>query len=74
VNQKKRITDGQFVEQLLKKGMQARVAKRLKISKSMVSQVASRKKRSKRVEKALLSEARGIERLVRNIRVGKEAA
>jgi hypothetical protein len=58
----------------LYRGIQARVAKRLNVSKSMVSQVASRRKRSKRIEKALLSEARKIERLIRSDRDGKEAA
>ena len=58
----------------LYRGIQARVAKRLNVSKSMVSQVASRKKTSKRIEKALLSEARKIDRSIRNTRVGKEAA
>jgi DNA-binding transcriptional regulator YdaS (Cro superfamily) len=57
----------------LYRGIQARVAKRLKVSKSMVSQVASRKRRSKRIEKALLSEARKIERSIGS-RIGKEAA
>jgi predicted transcriptional regulator len=56
------------------RGVQARVAKRLNVSKSMVSQVASRRKRSQRIEKALLSEARKIERSILKNRVGKEAA
>jgi predicted transcriptional regulator len=58
----------------LYRGLHSRVAARLKISRSMVSQVARGKKRSKRVEKALLSEARKIERSIRKTRVGKAAA
>jgi predicted XRE-type DNA-binding protein len=54
------------------RGVQARVAARLGVNKSVVSRVAGGKKRSKRIEKALLSEARKIERSIR--RIGKEAA
>jgi predicted transcriptional regulator len=58
----------------LYRGLQARVAARLDVSRAAVSQVASGKKKSRRIEKALLSEARKIERSIRNSRVGKEAA
>jgi len=67
-------TGGPLLAHSLFRGVQARVAKRLKVSKSMVSQVAARKKRSRRIEEALLSEARKIERSIRKTRVGKEAA
>jgi hypothetical protein len=67
-------TDGPLLPHSLFRGLQARVAKRLNVSKSMVSQVASRRKRSKRIERALLSEARKIERSIRTDRDGKEAA
>ncbi|HKV94907.1 MAG TPA: hypothetical protein VJW20_20345 [Candidatus Angelobacter sp.] len=50
------------------------MAKKLKVSKSMVSQVARGTRKSKRIEKALLSEARKVERLIANRRAGKEAA
>jgi predicted XRE-type DNA-binding protein len=57
----------------LYRGLQARVAARLGVNKSVVSRVAAGRKRSKRIEKALLSEARKIERSIR-VRIGKEAA
>jgi transcriptional regulator with XRE-family HTH domain len=58
----------------LYRGLQTRVANRLGVSRSMVSQVAKGQKRSKRIEKALLSEARKIERSISKGRVGMEAA
>jgi hypothetical protein len=67
-------TGGPLLAHSLFRGLQARVAKRLKVSKSMVSQVANRTKRSRRIEKALLSEARRIERSIGKPRDGKEAA
>jgi predicted transcriptional regulator len=58
----------------LYRGLQMRVAAKLGVSRSMVSRVASGQKRSKRVEKALLWEARRIERLIEKNRAGREAA
>jgi predicted XRE-type DNA-binding protein len=57
------------------RGMQQKVAARLKVHKSVVSRVANGKKKSKRIEKALLSEARRIESSIqKKDRIGKEAA
>jgi predicted XRE-type DNA-binding protein len=56
------------------RGMQQKVAARLNVHKSVVSRVANGKKKSKRIEKALLSEARRIERSIQKDRIGKEAA
>jgi predicted XRE-type DNA-binding protein len=59
----------------LYRGLQARVAARLGVNKSVVSRVSRGKKKSKRIEKALLSEARRIERSIQKARIfGKEAA
>lgn len=58
----------------LYRGLQARVAARLGVNKSVVSRVASGQKRSRRIERALLSEARRIERAIRKSGLGKEAA
>lgn len=58
----------------LYRGMQARVAARLGVSKSVVSRVASGQKRSRRIEKALLSEEKRIERQIQKARAGKEEA
>ncbi len=54
-------------------GIQASVAARLRVSKSVVSRVANGLKKSRRIEKALLSEARRIERLIQKARVGEVA-
>jgi predicted XRE-type DNA-binding protein len=69
-----RSTDGLLLAHSLYRGLQARVAARLQVSRSVVSRVASGRKSSKRIEKALLSEARKIERSIQKSRAGKEAA
>jgi DNA-binding MarR family transcriptional regulator len=56
------------------RGLQQKVAKRLKVHKSIVSRVARGLKKSERIEKALLSEARRIERSIEKARIGEEAA
>jgi predicted XRE-type DNA-binding protein len=73
VSQQSSTDDILLARHSLYRGLQARVAARLGVNKSVVSRVAAGRKRSKRIEKALLSEARKIERSIR-LRVGKEAA
>lgn len=69
-----KITTATLLSHSLYRGMQARVAARLEVSKSVVSRVANGLKKSRRIEKALLSEANRIERQVQKARTGKEKA
>jgi predicted transcriptional regulator len=69
-----RNTDIPVLAHALYRGLYSRVAARLRVSRAAVSQVASGKKKSRRIEKALLSEARRIERAIHKGRDGKEAA
>jgi DNA-binding transcriptional regulator YdaS (Cro superfamily) len=67
----KSTTTASLLGHSLYRGMQARVAARLGVSKSVVSQVASGQKKSQRIEKALLSEARRIERRIEKLRAAE---
>lgn len=69
-----RSTDTAVLAHGLYRGLHSRVAARLGVSRAAVSQVASGKKKSRRIEKALRSEAKRIERAIQKGRDGKEAA